>query len=71
MTAYIEVRSNVGFADGEFAIAIINVHTRQATIPPLAFRTRQDAEGVVDAIVAGNPQLYTRDRSWLDRGDDW
>jgi len=70
MRAYIEVRGNVGFADGQYAIAIVNIVTGQSAIPPLAFQTRDDASDVVDAIVRGNPELYTRDRSVLRSLDD-
>ena len=62
--SYIEVRSGVGFSDGDFAIGISNIATRQTTVPPLAFPTREAAESVVEAIVSANPALYTREYPW-------
>jgi hypothetical protein len=56
--ALIEIRSNVGFMDGDYAIAVVNAATRQSTVPPLAFPTREAAESVVAAIVNANPDLY-------------
>jgi hypothetical protein len=63
---YIEVRGNVGFADGDWAIGFTNIATRQTTVPPLAFPTREAAEAVVASIVAANPTLYTREYPWRD-----
>lgn len=56
--SYIEVRGNVGFLDGDFAIGIVNAVTGQRTVPPLAFTTPEAAQSVVDAIVAAAPELY-------------
>lgn len=71
MRALIEVRAHVGFADGEFAIAVVNVYTRQSTVPPLAFPTRSAAETVRDAIVAMNPDLYTASYAEAARFGGW
>ncbi len=66
MRAYVEVRGNVGFSDGDFAVGITNIATRQMSVPPLAFPTREAAQAVVDAITGANPTLYTSDYPWRD-----
>jgi len=63
---YISVKGGMGFSDGDFAIGITSVATRQTTVPPLAFPTWEAAESVVEAIVAANPALYTREYPWKE-----
>ena len=56
---YIYVKGGMGYGDGDYAIGITGIATRQTTVPPIAFPTPEAAQAVVDAIVVGNPDIYT------------